>query len=168
MRARINGFAVKFISKEGMSRLRFLGPAGVMDVGMFCAYKSNNNSFCFVDGSSMGGFRSLVRLTIRGLRSGFFKALKTEGVGIRFSRLEGNKQILVLHSGRGHLSFFRLPDSMEFRCTRHKLVLFSTSLRLLKDYAFRIKLFRWPDAYKAKGIKYTSDALLLKPGKQRK
>jgi len=97
-----------------MLRLRLLGPASTIDLGTSTSYVSNFGDFCFVDRTNGYGFRSLLKVGVRGSRSGFFKTLRTEGVGVRFSRVESSRNILALHTGRGHVSFFRLPELFSF------------------------------------------------------
>lgn len=112
-------------------------------------------------------FLSRVRSLLKGLIYGFFIELKTEGVGLKFMRFSTAPQLINLSLGYSHSIIYKIPQAIKFRCLKYRLLLFCNRATLLTKIAQRIRGYRPPDPYKGKGVKYTSEVLRIKPGKQR-
>jgi large subunit ribosomal protein L6 len=74
---------------------------------------------------------------------------------------------LSLDLGYSHLICFLLPPHARAFFEKRRMVLLSSDFEWITNACNRIKSLRWPDAYKAKGVKLKSEQLKNKPGKQR-
>jgi large subunit ribosomal protein L6 len=108
-----------------------------------------------------------IRRAIRGFMYGYFVELKTEGVGFRFTRYMRAPSLLGLNVNLGHSILYKFPRSVYFRCTKYRLLMYSRRMDLLHNTATNIKKYRPSDPYKGKGIKFASEKLKFKEGKQR-
>jgi len=121
----------------------------------------------FTSKAAANSFFSRARSLIKGLIYGFFIEIKTEGVGLKFFRYSKAPRFISFSFGFSHTIVYKMPKSIVFRCHKYRLILFSNRLTLLSLIAKRIRAYRPPDPYKSKGVKFASEALKLKPGKQR-
>jgi hypothetical protein len=74
---------------------------------------------------------------------------------------------LSLDLGYSHLVCFLLPAHARAFFEKRRMVLLSYNFGWITNACNQIKSLRWPDAYKAKGIKLKNEQLKNKPGKQR-
>lgn len=151
------------VLKDGILLIK--GPLGCL------MFKSNftytKTRLFFSSKASANAFFSRVRTILKGLIYGFFIELRTEGVGLKFMRFSLAPQLLSLTLGHSHSILYNLPKAIKFRCLKYRLFLFCNRLPLLTTIAHRIRGYRPPDPYKGKGVKYMSEVLKIKPGKQR-
>jgi len=119
----------------------------------------------FPEKSVFRSFFSGLSSALRGF--GHFVEIRTEGVGFKFLRFPKAPNLLQLSLGFGHLIFYRIPESVKFRVLKTRLLLFSNDRSILSITARRLRGYRPPDPYKGKGLKYASEILKFKPGKQR-
>jgi ribosomal protein L6P/L9E len=69
--------------------------------------------------------------------------------------------------GFSHLVIFKLPESIYVsKIKKDMLLLRSNNLNTLTQTIFLLKTLRKFNSYKEKGIKLTTDALVLKEGKK--
>jgi ribosomal protein L6P/L9E len=108
-------------------------------------------------------FHSLLRAIFLGL----FVEIRTEGVGFKFLRFPQAPSSLCLSLGHSCNIIYNFPTFITFRSLKYRLLLFSPFLLLLSNTALRIRSYRPADPYKGKGLKFSTDPLKLKPGKQR-
>jgi large subunit ribosomal protein L6 len=114
--------------------------------------------------SMHGTTRNLIYNMIYGVSIGFKKELQIIGVGYKAEIL---KSILILHLGFSHLVNFKIPEliSISLDKKNNRIKLFSINKQALGDTAAKIRLFRPPEPYKGKGIRYRGEIIKIKEGK---
>ena len=107
--------------------------------------------------------RSLINNMVVGVSEGFTKSLDINGVGYKAAK-NGSKVIFNL--GYSH------PVEMEETAgitidvpAQNKIIVKGADKQLVGETAAKIRSLRLPDAYKGKGIKYTTETLRIKEGK---
>jgi len=109
--------------------------------------------------------RALIANMVLGVTQGFSKSLDIVGIGYR-AELMGKSGIKFSLGYSSPVEFF-LPQgvtaAVEERGTR--LIISGIDKEIIGETGAKIKRLRLPDSYKGKGIRYTGEALKLKPGK---
>jgi large subunit ribosomal protein L6 len=106
--------------------------------------------------------RMLVANMVTGVSNGFEKTLEIVGVGYR-AELQG--KTAVLNVGYSQPVHFDLPEGVEARIEKTKIILSSIDKELLGLTAAKIRGIRRPEPYKGKGIKYADEVIRRKAGK---
>lgn len=107
--------------------------------------------------------RSLVANMVEGVTRGFQRTLEISGVGYR-ADLQG--EALTLQLGYSHPIIFVPPEGIELKVDRPtRVVVRGIDKQLVGQVAAKIRSFRPPDPYKAKGIKYEDEIVRRKAGK---
>lgn len=109
--------------------------------------------------------RALVANMVEGVTTGFEKKLELSGVGYR-ARMEG--QDLVLNLGFANPVQFKAPLGITLKVEDSLISVSGIDKGLVGDVASKIRAFRVPDPYKAKGIKYVGEKIRRKVGKAAK
>ena len=109
-----------------------------------------------------GLFRILIDNMVTGVTKGFERALEIVGVGYR-AELKG--RTAVFNIGYSHPIDFELPDGIEAKIEKTKVILNGMDKELLGKTAAKIRGFRKPEPYKGKGIKYADEMIRRKAGK---
>ena len=110
-----------------------------------------------------GTYARLLKNAIIGVSSGFEKNLEIVGTGYR-GNIEGDT--LVLSLGFSHQIKFPIPEGVKITVQENnKIKVFGIDKEKVGTVSHNIKMFRKPDAYKGKGIRYLGEKLKLKPGK---
>jgi large subunit ribosomal protein L6 len=109
-----------------------------------------------------GLFRSLLANAVHGVNKGFVKQLEIHGVGYRAEKAGKN---LKFSLGYSHPVEFPVPDGVEVKVERSKLVVSGFDRQQVGQVAADIRALRPPDVYKLKGIRYTGEHLRKKAGK---
>jgi len=109
-----------------------------------------------------GLFRVLIANMVTGVTKGFEKVLEIVGVGYR-AELKGRTAIFNL--GYSHPVNFELPDGIDAKVEKTKVILSGIDKELLGMTAAKIRGFRKPEPYKGKGIKYAYEVIRKKAGK---
>lgn len=114
--------------------------------------------------SSIHGLtRSLINNMVIGVHEGFTKSLEVSGVGYR-AQLKGRS--LILQLGYSHPIIFDPPDGIDLEVPDPTHVKVSgVDKELVGMVAAKIRSFRPPDPYKAKGIRYEDEYVRRKAGK---
>ncbi len=109
--------------------------------------------------------RSIIANMVTGVSDGFSRTLEIVGVGYRAEAM-GSSQI-KFNLGYSNPVEFTIPEgiSAEFEERGTRLILKGIDKQVLGQTAARIRELRPPDAYKGKGIRYSTEKLKLKPGK---
>ena len=76
-----------------------------------------------------------------------------------------NGRTAVLNLGYSHPIHFDLPDGIDAKIERTKIILSGIDKELLGMTAAKIRDFRKPEPYKGKGIKYDYEVIRRKAGK---
>ena len=147
------------------------GPRGELErrVHPKITVKKDNGSISLVtvddsrESRSLHGlFGALVSNMVVGVTRGFEKVLEIVGVGYR-AELKGRTAVFNL--GYSHPVDFALPDGIDARIEKSRIVLSGIDKELLGLTAARIRNLRAPEPYKGKGIKYADEVIRKKAGK---
>jgi large subunit ribosomal protein L6 len=115
------------------------------------------------EGRSLHGlFRVLIDNMVTGVTKGFERTLEIVGVGYR-AELKGRTAVFNL--GYSHPINFDLPDGIDAKIEKTKIVLSGIDKELLGMTAAKIRSFRKPEPYLGKGIKYANEIIRRKAGK---
>jgi large subunit ribosomal protein L6 len=107
--------------------------------------------------------RTLVANMILGVTKGFERTLEINGTGYR-AQLQGKKLVLTL--GFSHPVEVEPPAGITFVLeTPQKFRVTGIDKETVGEVAAKIRSFRVPDPYKAKGIKYAEEVIRRKAGK---
>lgn len=107
--------------------------------------------------------RTLLANMVTGVTRGFEKTLEISGVGYR-AEVQGN--VLTLSLGFSHPVRFPLPKGITAKVERNTVITIQgTDKELVGQTAAKIRSFRRPDPYRAKGIKYADERIRRKVGK---
>ena len=109
-----------------------------------------------------GLFRVLVDNMVTGVTDGFERVLEIVGVGYR-AELKGRTAVFNL--GYSHPINFELPDGIDMRIEKTKIILSGIDKEFLGAIAAKIRSFRKPEPYKGKGIRYEGESIRRKAGK---
>ena len=152
---------------------------------------SQDKKTLFIFGQSKPFFYSLKRVLmnkIRGVTVGFRVSLRIVGVGYRAS-LEKNKSseniekkyiletknrstdpehVLNFKLGYSHNLKYRVPDSIRaFLLEPTSLCLFGIDKNQVSQVGSKIRNFKVPERYKGKGIRFTTERVILSQGKRK-
>jgi large subunit ribosomal protein L6 len=109
--------------------------------------------------------RTLVNNMIIGVSEGFKVELEINGVGYR-AAVQG--RTLNLQLGYSHDISFEIPDGIEVKCPRPtQIEVTGIDRQKVGQAAARIRLYRKPEPYKGKGIKYVGEQIFRKEGKKK-
>ena len=110
-----------------------------------------------------GLFRSLIKNNIIGVSEGYKKELQIVGVGYK-AVLAGNK--LTLSLGYSHDIVYPVPAGIKIQITdATKLLISGIDKQLVGEVAASIRKFKKPEPYKGKGVRYSDEHVVIKPGK---
>ena len=110
-----------------------------------------------------GLFRSLIKNNIIGVSEGYKKELQIVGVGYK-AVLAGTK--LTLSLGYSHDIVYPVPEGIKIQITDGtKLQITGIDKQLVGEVAASIRKFKKPEPYKGKGVRYSDEHVVIKPGK---
>lgn len=110
-----------------------------------------------------GLMRSLVNNAVIGVLTGYKKELLIVGVGYK-AALAGNK--LTLNIGYSHSIEYIVPEGIKMSVTENvKILIEGFDKQLVGQVAAKIRSFKKPEPYKGKGIRYSDENVVIKPGK---
>ncbi len=130
-------------------------------------HSENDQILVSVDGnkgskSLHGLFRALIANMVTGVTQGFEKGLEIVGVGYR---VELSGRTATFQLGYSHPIRFELPEGIDARVEKAKILLSGIDKELLGRTAAKIRSFRKPEPYKGKGIRYEGEVIRRKAGK---
>ena len=112
-----------------------------------------------------GTTRALIACMVRGVSSGYERALEITGTGYRAAVAGQN---LELSLGYSHPVVYPIPDGIKITCERPTSVkIEGIDKRLVGQVASEIRAFRPPEPYKGKGVRYSDEVILRKEGKKK-
>jgi len=107
--------------------------------------------------------RSLINNMVVGVSAGFAKTLEINGVGYKV--IKDGKRI-VLSLGYSHPVDMVEPEGITLEVpAANRIIVKGADKQLVGETAAKIRSYRLPDAYKGKGIKYSTEILRIKEGK---
>jgi large subunit ribosomal protein L6 len=110
-----------------------------------------------------GLYRSLVNNMVKGVSTGFSKALLINGVGYR-AELKGKSLLLSL--GYSNVFEYPIPDGIKIDVENQtKVVVSGIDKVRVGQISAEIRSIRPPEPYKGKGIKYETEFVRRKVGK---
>ena len=110
-----------------------------------------------------GLFRSLIKNNIIGVSEGYKKELQIVGVGYK-AVLAGNK--LTLSLGYSHDIVYPVPEGIKIQIAEGtKISITGVDKQLVGEVAASIRKFKKPEPYKGKGVRYSDEHVVIKPGK---
>lgn len=110
-----------------------------------------------------GTWRSHIFNMVNGVKNGFEKRLKIEGVGWR-ANPEGKN--LVLRIGFSHPVKITPPEGVIFLVEKDIIKILGPDKNLIGNVAAKIRKVRPPEPYKGKGIRYENEIVRRKAGKK--
>ena len=114
-------------------------------------------------GALHGLSRTLISNMVSGVTTGFTRELEISGIGYR-AQAKGN--VLTLNLGYSHPIDFKLPDGIQVKVDGNtKVTLTGADKMLVGMVAAKIRSFKKPDPYQAKGVKYAGEVVIRKAGK---
>ncbi len=107
--------------------------------------------------------RALINNMVIGVTEGFKKNLELVGVGYR-ATLQGNK--LVMNLGYSHPVEIDSVEGITFETPApNRVTVSGIDKQLVGEIAANIRVWRKPEPYKGKGIKYDNEVIRRKEGK---
>jgi len=129
-------------------------------------FKILKNNFLFLSYAKYKFFIKVLTNISFSINSGYYNDIITQGVGFRFQRTK-DSSLLLLMLGHSHKILIKIPKSIIIQLKKTRLMLFSFNKDLLNYTSKFIKSFRYPDAYKGKGLRFKFEKFKLKEGKKR-
>ena len=113
--------------------------------------------------AKQGLYRQLINNMVVGVKDGFTKSLTVNGVGYKLAK-QGNK--LVMNLGVSHpVEFAEVPGITLEIPDNNTILVKGADKQLVGAIAAKIKALRPIEPYHGYGIHYTSEPVILKPGK---
>ena len=109
--------------------------------------------------------RTLIFNMVEGVTNGYTKELEINGVGYRAAKA-GKKLTLTL--GYSHPVEMEDPEGIETKVDGNKITVSGIDKEKVGQFAAEIRTKRPPEPYKGKGIKYTTETIRRKVGKNGK
>ena len=107
--------------------------------------------------------RSIIANMMLGVTKGFEKSLEITGVGYR-AQLQGRN--LIINLGFSHPVNVELPPGIEAAVDKQTVITIKgIDKYLVGQVAANIRVFKKPEPYKGKGIKYSDERIRKKEGK---
>ena len=112
-----------------------------------------------------GTVRANLSNMIKGVTEGYLKKLTLVGVGYRASA-QGKKLNLAL--GFSHPVDYPIPDGITVETpSQTEIIIKGASKQLVGQVAAEIRGFRPPEPYKGKGVRYSTERVILKEAKKK-
>jgi large subunit ribosomal protein L6 len=112
-----------------------------------------------------GTTRALIANMVSGLTKGFEKKLELVGVGYR-AAVQGPKLNLTL--GFSHPVEYPIPKGITIETpSQQEIIIKGTDRQQVGQVAAEIRGYRPPEPYKGKGVKYSTETIVLKEAKKK-
>jgi large subunit ribosomal protein L6 len=112
-----------------------------------------------------GTFRALVANMVNGVSKGFEKRLSLVGVGYR-AQAQGQK--LNLQVGYSHPVVKEMPEGIKVETpTQTEIVIKGADRQVVGQLASEVRALRPPEPYKGKGIRYSTERVVIKETKKK-
>jgi len=131
----------------------------VKDNKIFVSRKSDDK----IGRSQHGLYRSLINNMVKGVSTGFERALDIVGVGYRVSKKGEDLEILI---GYSNPVLIKATKDVSFDVPNQNVIIVKgIDKQKVGEMAHRIRSVRKPEPYKGKGIKYREEVIKRKAGK---
>jgi large subunit ribosomal protein L6 len=112
-----------------------------------------------------GTTRALIANMVTGITTGFQKKLELVGVGYR-AAVQGQKLNLTL--GFSHPVEFPIPKGITIETpSQQEIIIKGMDRQQVGQIAAEIRAYRPPEPYKGKGVKYSTEKIVLKEAKKK-
>jgi len=112
-----------------------------------------------------GTTRALLANMVTGITTGFQKKLELVGVGYR-AAVQGQKLNLTL--GFSHPVEYPVPKGITIETpTQQEIIIKGMDRQQVGQVAAEIREYRRPEPYKGKGVKYSTETIVLKEAKKK-
>jgi large subunit ribosomal protein L6 len=112
-----------------------------------------------------GTTRALVASMVKGVSTGYAKAMEITGTGYRAAVQGSNLEISL---GFSHPIVYPVPQGIKITCERPTAIkVEGVDKRLVGQVAAEIRAFRGPEPYKGKGVRYADEVIRRKEGKKK-
>jgi len=136
--------------------------AEVVDHKIVCKIKESGQE-THKSRARYGLIRSLIANMVQGCFEGFKKELDVVGIGYR-AAVKGRD--LELSLGFSHIVTYPIPAGVNITVDKlSKLIIEGADRQLVGQTAAEIRVYRRPEPYKGKGIKYSNEVIRRKAGK---
>ena len=106
--------------------------------------------------------RTLVANMVEGVTQGFKRELEIVGVGYK---AEKAGKVLKLSVGLSHVINFDEPEGIQINVEKQIIRVEGIDKCLVGQTASKIRMFKKPDVYKGKGVRYVGEVVRKKVGK---
>lgn len=107
--------------------------------------------------------RSLIQNMVTGVTAGYSEVMEVQGVGYT-ATVEGARLKLIV--GFANPVMMDIPAGLDVTVDRHRVTIKGTDKQMVGQFAADMRSRRKPEPYKGKGIKYASETIRRKQGKQ--
>lgn len=122
----------------------------------------------FEQKSSVGTLKAHFQSAFTGVTKGFSIFLDIVGVGYRASLEEKDTQLLHLKVGHNYPVSYEAPKNVRLFLIRPtRICVFGASKELVTAVAAHIRSLKPPEPYKGKGIRFSTEKVMLKEGKKK-
>jgi len=117
--------------------------------------------------SLQGSVCSVINNSFMEITSNFYKKLKIMGVGYKVFLIKTKKNSIIhLKLGFSHSIYVKIPEDISVKNFKtNKLIFTCKNLVKLTALTSILKACKKPDSYKAKGISFDNEKIILKIGK---
>ncbi|MBI2463305.1 MAG: 50S ribosomal protein L6 [Candidatus Spechtbacteria bacterium] len=154
--------------------LNISGPRGALSIILTNEVEVRNENGVYIVGLSSnelnkksvslwGLTKRLIENAAKGVSEGFSKKMFIEGVGYR-AEIQGKD--LVLSLGFSHPVRISAPEGIQFNVDKNTLTVSGNDKYLVGQVAANIRVYRKPEPYKGKGIRYEGERVRRKAGKK--
>jgi len=113
--------------------------------------------------ASWGTSRALINNAIKGVTDGYEKSMEVVGVGWT-AAINGKKLKLVV--GFANPIFMDIPTDLDVAVDKQIVRIKGSDKQSVGQFAAEMRALRKPEPYNGKGIKYTTETIKKKQGKQ--
>lgn len=116
---------------------------------------------------SVHGFiRNIIQNAVIGLEKKWQKTLEVVGTGYNVKQ---QGEDVVFKVGYSHPVVFQKEEGVSYKVQgNNKVTVLGIDKQRVGEVAYKMKMIRKPDAYKAKGLRYEGEIIKTKPGKKAK
>ncbi len=109
-----------------------------------------------------GLWQRLISNAAIGVKDGYVRRIEIKGVGMR-ATLEG--VTLSLNLGFSHPVHYSPPEGVTLKMEKNTIVISGIDKQKVGEVAASIRRLRPVEPYKGKGLRYSNERVILKPGK---
>jgi ribosomal protein L6P/L9E len=162
----VSNFDFHFL--EGKSLFFIKGINGILFLRLpntFFFAKTSKSSFFFTQKRFFFSFVSHFLNSYKSVNKFFFVKLKLRGLGYRIRRL--TKFFFRIFLGFTNYIFLHKPENVFLKTRRRRIIMMSSNYSALRTIVVHFLLLRNLTPYRLRGVFYSKQIILLKPGKKR-